>query len=132
MRVDATYALHRAARQRQQVVDDRQLGLPHDRQVVFQQEVEVAMDAAAHRVLDRQDAVVGGRGVDGLEHVLEGTAGPQLGPGAHLTRRCLAERTRLPLIRNLHVCSKQKGHHPSSDDGPGFSRPLGAAIIRSG
>ena len=57
MRVDPPQAVERRAGQRQQVVHDRQLHLADDRQLVRQQQVVVAVDAAADRVLDRHDPV---------------------------------------------------------------------------
>ena len=57
--------------QRQQVVRDGQLDLADDRQVVLEQQVVVAVDAAADRVLDRQDAVRGPARRHGGEHVVE-------------------------------------------------------------
>ena len=45
------------ARQRREMVHHLQLGLGHDRQILLEQQVVVAVDAAADRVLDRQQAM---------------------------------------------------------------------------
>jgi hypothetical protein len=59
------------AGQCQQVVHDRQLGLGDDRQIVLEHQIVVAMDAAADRVLDRQQSVRRVSGGHGREHVFE-------------------------------------------------------------
>ena len=91
-------------RKRQQMMDDRLFDLTDDRQFVLEQEVEVAVDAAADRVLDRQDAVVGRPALDGVEDVLERAAGQsaRCAPALTLLRRRLAERAGFSLIRDFH------------------------------
>ena len=126
MRIDAAHPLHRHAGQRQQVVDDRQLDLADDRQVVLEEQIEVAVDAAPDRVLDRQHAVVGRPRVDRVEDVLEAAARHELGVGIHLPRRRLAERSGLTLIGNTH---NKKGHHLYRMMAS-VSDALDAAIIR--
>ena len=60
VRINPAHPLHRAVRQREEMVHDRQLHLAHDRQVMLEEQVEVAVDAAADRVLNRQHAVAAG------------------------------------------------------------------------
>src|SRR5438093_1199401 len=102
VRVDAAQAAERCARQRQQVMHDRQLDLRDDRQLVREQQVVVAVDAAADRVLERQDAVRGAAAVDGVEDVFEAVARDQLRLVIDPPRRRLAKGARLSLIRDLH------------------------------
>ena len=94
--------IHRHPGQRQQVVDDRELDLANDRQVVLHEQIEIAVDAPADRVLDRQDAVAGRPALDRVEDILEAAARDQLGVGAHLPRRRLAEGPRFTLISDTH------------------------------
>jgi hypothetical protein len=75
------------------------------------------VDAAANRVLDRQDPAPDLFAFDGGEHVLEGVVRHRLGVGAELQRRRFAECAWLTLIRDLHGFrlrwpSNEKGHHP--------------------
>ena len=106
VRIDPAHPLHRAARQREKVVLDPQLHLAHDRQMMLEEQVEVAVDAAADRILDRQHAVRRRAGLDRVEDVLEGAAGHELRVGADLPRGRLAECPRFPLIRNLHTAAR--------------------------
>ena len=128
MRVDAAQAGERRAGQGEQVVHHRQFDLGDERQIVREQQVVVAVDAAADRVLERQDAVRHAARGHRVEDVLEAAAGDERRVVAHAPRGRLAERSRFALIRNLHrharfsvskVCVHQKGHHPV-DDGPGL------------
>ena len=75
------HLLERGAWQRQQMMHDRHLDLADDRQLVLEQQIEVAVDAAADRVLDRQHAVGDPVGFDGVEDILEALAGNQLRVG---------------------------------------------------
>ena len=59
MRVDDLHVLQLRPRQRLQAVDDVELDLARDAQLVLEQQVVVAMDGAANRVLQRHDAVGG-------------------------------------------------------------------------
>ena len=102
VRVDAPQAVERGARQRQQMVDHRQLDLADDRQVVLEQQVVVAVDAAADRVLDRQDAVGRGAGLDGVEHLVEAAAGDQPRVGVDPPGRRFTEGAGFALIRDRH------------------------------
>ena len=83
----------------------RELDLGDDRQLVLQQQVVVAMDAAANRVLDRQHAVRRRTGVDGGEDFLEAMARNEVRLQVHPSGRCFAERPRLALICDLHNVS---------------------------
>ena len=103
MRIDAAQIAEGDARQRQQMVHDRQLHLADDREMMLDEQVVVAVDAAANRVLDRQDAVAGGPGVDGAEDLLEAPARDQLGVGVHQPRRRFAEGAELPLVGDPHT-----------------------------
>jgi hypothetical protein len=107
-------------------MDHRHLDLPDDRQVMLEQQIEVAVDAAADRVLDRQHAVVGRAAVDGGEHILEALAGLELSFRIHQPRGGLAERSGFSLIGDPHgnlqdtaprtasltTSVQQKGHQP--------------------
>ena len=102
MRVHAPQPLDGRAGQRQQLVDDRQLDLGLNRQLVRHQQVVVAMNAAANRVLNRQDPVMGLPALDGGKHVLEALARQELRIRGDTPPGRLAERARLPLIGHLH------------------------------
>ncbi|MCO5596704.1 hypothetical protein L7F22_050772 [Adiantum nelumboides] len=67
------------ARQRQQAMMYRELNLSHDVQVMTQQQIVVAMNAASQRIFDRQDGPVGQPQLQRLEGNLE-----------LVTRHCLA------------------------------------------
>ena len=100
--------VERRAGQRQQVMDDRQLDLADDRQLVLEQQVVVAVDAAADRVLDRQHAV--SRPVPASTASKTSSklaARQQLRVGVDPPRRGLAERARFSLIRDFHRPSSQ-------------------------
>src|SRR5260370_845045 len=86
----------------------RQLDFTDKRQLVLGEGIEVAVDAAANRVLDRQHAVAGGSAFHRVEDVLEAPAGHQQRLRVDLERRCLAERPRLTLIRNSHMVPETK------------------------
>ena len=88
--------------QREQVVHDRYLDLTHDRQVMLHQQVEVPVNAAADRVLNRQHSVVGRAGVDDVEDIFEALAGQQLGFRVDQPRRGFAEGSRFSLVGNPH------------------------------
>ena len=102
MRVHLSHVRHCRARKCQEVVRHLQQHLGHDRQLVLQQQIVVAVDAAADRVLDRQDAVRGFAVVDGGKHVLEVGARNCLRVRAEPQRRRFAVRPRFALIRNAH------------------------------
>ena len=100
---------------------DRHLHLADDRQLVLDQQVVVAVDAAADRVLDRQHAIVRRSLLDRGKHVFEALAGNQLRVAAHQPRRRFAERSRFALICDLHAVQpatvssySQKGPSPFS------------------
>src|SRR5215207_9325541 len=59
---------------RQQAVVYRQLDLTDDRQLVFNEQVVISMNAAANRVLHRQHAMAGASLADSREHLLEAAA----------------------------------------------------------
>ena len=65
-------------------MDDRQLHLRDDGQLVREEQVVVAMDAAANRVFDRQDAVGRRAAVDGREDLVEAAARHELRIGIDL------------------------------------------------
>ncbi len=104
MRVHPAQAGERGAAKRQQVVHDRQLHLGDDRQLVREQQVVVAMDAAADGVLERQAAVRDRAGLDGVEDLLEAPAGHQLRVVVDAPGGRLAEGAGLTLIRDSHRC----------------------------
>src|SRR6185295_5045580 len=91
--------------QREQAVVHAQLDLADDRQVVLEQQIVVAVDAAADGVLHRQDAVrragVAHRGED----FVEGRAGKRLRGGSELESRGLAVGPRLSLEGDDHVAA---------------------------
>ena len=94
---------------------DGQLHLAHDRNRIRDQQVIVPMDAAADRILDRQDAEPGCRVVHRGKHLFERLAGKQLCVRRHAARRGLAEGPRFSLIGDSHVFllrPKQKGPSP--------------------
>jgi hypothetical protein len=105
MRIHPAQTVERRARQRQQVMHDRQLDFGDDGQVVREQQVVVTMDAAADRVFDRYDAVSGRVGIDGLEHLFEGAARDQLRVRIDPSRGSLAEGARLALVCDFHRSS---------------------------
>jgi hypothetical protein len=102
VRVDAAQAVQGRAREREQMVDDRELDLTDDRQRALEQQVVVAMDAAADRVLDWQDAVRRPACLNGVEHLVEAAAGRQRRVGIDSPGGRLAEGARLALIGNCH------------------------------
>jgi hypothetical protein len=75
---------------------------------VLDQQVEVAVDAAADRILDREHAVGRRVGVHGREDVLERLARHEFRVGAHQTRRRLAERSGFSLIGKTHSGSSHR------------------------
>ena len=90
VRVDAPQPVERRAGQRQQLVHDRQLDLADDRQLVLEEQVVVAVDAAADRVLDRQHAVGRPcRPATRVEHLFEAPA-RHAAPRRRSTRRAAA------------------------------------------
>ena len=104
MRIDAAQTPERRAREREQVVHDGQLDLADDRQRALEQQVVVAVNAAADRVLDRQDAAGRRAGLDRVEHFVEAPAGQELRVRVNPPGGRLAEGARLALIRDLHRC----------------------------
>src|SRR5688572_27173978 len=84
---------------------DLQLGFGHDRQVVLEQQIVVAMDAAADRVLDGQQAMRRPSLTDRSEHVLELLARDGLDPRPRALRSHLAVRAGCPLKRDSHGSS---------------------------
>ena len=120
MRVDALQAGQRRPRQCEQVMDDRQLDFRDNRQVVLEEQIVVAVDAPANRVLDRQHAIGGGAGLDAVKDLFETAAGDQVGIGIDPACRRLAERPQFALIRDLHDLLTphrytKKGHHRADD-----------------
>ena len=75
MRVDDAYVLETRPGEAEQAVIDAQLHLADDRQHVIDEQVVVAVDAAADGVLHRENAMRGAPLGDGREDVLEGGAG---------------------------------------------------------
>ena len=75
MRVDHLHIADRRPRQRLQAVDDVELHLAGDHELVLEQQVVVAMDGAADRVLERDDAMRRALLDDRLEHLVEAFAG---------------------------------------------------------
>ena len=103
MRVNPLDVIERASGQCQEMVHNRYFELPDNRDLVLEQQVEVAMDAAADRVFDRQHAVVDGATVDRGKHVLEASTGHQDGVTGDLPRGGFAERSGFSLVGNAHV-----------------------------
>ena len=68
-------------------MDDRQFDLADDLELVLEQEVVVAVNGAADRVLDWQDAEGGLAALDRVEDVLEAGTGQERGVGGN---RCAA------------------------------------------
>src|SRR4051812_6879991 len=89
----------------------RHFDLADDRQVVRQQQVEIPMNAAANRVLDRQDPALDAPGGHGFEHVFEALAGHELSISGPLTRGGFAKRSWLPLIGDTHGHSSTRASH---------------------
>ena len=85
-------------------MDDGELHLRHDRQLVLDEQVVVAVDAAADRVLERQAAVRRLARGDGVEGLLEAAARHQRRVVRHAPGGGFAEGTRFSLIRDLHTC----------------------------
>ena len=81
VRVDDGHVLDPGPGQAEQAVIDAQFHLADDRQDVVDEQVVVAMDAAADGVLHRQDAVGGALVRHGGEHVFERGAGEDGGGG---------------------------------------------------
>ena len=102
MRVDDADVLEGDAGIREEAVLDLQLHLADDRQLVLDEEVVVAVDAAADRVLHRENAVRRASRFDGLEDVLEGAARKRLGGRRERQRRGLAVGARLSLVGDAH------------------------------
>ena len=87
VRVDDRDLIDLGARQRLQTVDDIELDLAADREVVIEQEVVVAVDRAADRVLERNHAMRRAPLRDRVEDVLEALAGQGLGLRAAVLQR---------------------------------------------
>jgi hypothetical protein len=87
VREHATDPGERRPRQRQEIVHDRQFHLADDRQVVLEQQVVVAVDAAADRVLDGQDAVRDAPARNRGEHFVEAVERDRFGVRAGAERR---------------------------------------------
>ena len=102
MRQYPPHILQRSAGQRHQVVRDRQRHLADNGQIVFEEQVVVAVNTAADRVLDRQDAVCRLTGRDCGEDVLERLAGEKVGMIAETKRGGLAVRSRFALEGDAH------------------------------
>ena len=100
MRVHLLDVLHRGARKRQEVVRDLQEHFGHHRQLVLEQQVVVAVNAAADRILDGQDPVRGFAGLHLDEHLVEAHARDRRGVRAESQRRRFAIRARFSLKRN--------------------------------
>ena len=92
---------------------DDQLHLADDGEVVLEQQVVVAMDAAADGVLHGQHAVSGAALIHGLEDELEALAGEQVGVVRVAKRGGLAIGPRLALIGDAH--SPDRLHHRLSN-----------------
>jgi len=102
VRINPFQAGECCARQRKQMMDDRQLDFGHDGKLVLQEQVVIAMNAAADRILDRHDPVGRRTGVGRGEHLLETPARQQLRLGIDAASRGFAECTRFTLICDLH------------------------------
>ena len=102
MREDPPHFAELDARKREQVVHHRHLDLADDRQLPFDQQVVVAMNRAADRVLDRDDAEVHRAGVDRVEHFVERRIGTRIRIRQQPHDGRLAERSRFSLKRNSH------------------------------
>ena len=89
-------------RKREQVVRHLQQHLGHDRQLVLEQQVVVAVDAAANRVLDRQNAVGCLAAFDGGKHLVEALARHSRRVRTESQCRRFAIRARFALIGNFH------------------------------
>src|SRR4029453_2511864 len=91
------------ARQRLQAVDDVELYLAGDGEVVVEEQVVVAMDRAADRVLEGAQPVRRLLARDGIEDVFEALARQRLGlRSAVLQCRRFAIRAGFPLICKSH------------------------------
>ena len=106
VRIDPLDAFDGRARKRQQMVPDRQLDFADDRQVVLDEQVVIAMNAAANRVLDRQDPVRRPSRRHRPEHVVERLAGNDVGVAAETEGRGFAVGARLSLERDAHGATR--------------------------
>ena len=102
MRQDPPDFLEPHARQREQLVHDRHLDFADDRELALDEQVVVAVNRAADRVLDRDDAEADVAGVDGVEHLVEGRVRARLGGGQQAQHGRFAECAGLSLIRDSH------------------------------
>ena len=82
---------------------DHQLDLADDPQVVLQQQVVVAMDGAADRILDRQNPVGRRALLNRRKDRFEALPRQQVGRRLEPQRRRLGVGSRLPLIRDTHA-----------------------------
>ena len=103
MRVDDLDVGDARAGQRLQAMHDVELDLAGDPELVIEQQIVVAVDGAADRVLERHDAVRRPFLDDRFEDVVEGLAGQRLDIGAaEMKRRRFAVGPRFSLIRDSH------------------------------
>jgi hypothetical protein len=102
MRVHDLDVGQRGPGQREQAMVHAQLDLADDRQLVLQQEIVVAVDAAADGVLHGQDAVGRAAAVHGGEDLFEGRAGKNGSAGRIFECGGFAIRAGFPLKRYEH------------------------------
>ena len=116
VRQHAPHVLEAHPWQRQQVVDDRDLYLADDRQLPLDEQIVIAVNGSADRVLDRDDAEVHRPVADGIEHLVERGVWARLRIRHQPEHGGLAERARFTLIRDSHadlVAPKTKGRRLS-------------------
>jgi hypothetical protein len=100
---DAGEALLAHPREREEAVVDRELHLADDVEAVPEQEVVVAVDAAAQGVLHGEHGAVRGPQLHGLERHLELVAGDGVAALVRLPGRLLAVRARHALVRHAQL-----------------------------
>src|SRR5262249_35821383 len=103
MRVDPFHLIQRAAGQCQEVMNHGHLELPDNRQIVFEQQIEIAVNAAANGVLNREHAKIDGVVAHRSKHVFEALTGQHLTVRGDLLRGGLAERSWFSLIGDTHA-----------------------------
>src|SRR5712672_3518345 len=125
MRINPLHLLERSARECQKVMDYRHFELAHDREVVLEEQVEIAVNAAANRVFDRQHPEINLVVVDRREDILKALTGHQMSVRSDLPRGGFAERSWFSLIRDAHVLSlpwnqrRLKRRPPPNQTAPG-------------
>ena len=103
MREHSAYFLEAHPWQRQQVMHDRHLHFADDRQIALHQQVVVAVNRSADRVLNRDDSQIDGTVGHGVEDFVEGRIRARLRIRQQPEHGGLTECARFSLIRDSHA-----------------------------